>query len=313
MRRLSGTVWQSPMLALLALCAATATAAFAADSPTAPAGSPKTMTDVLAASKPSDWRALDPENTLYMELARGRVVIELAPRFAPNHVATIRALAREHYYDGLVIERVQDDYVAQWGDPDDRRSTGTVPRSLAAEFSRSSDGLEFVRLPDPDTYAPETGFVDGFPAARDPPSHLAWLTHCYAMVGAGRDNDANSGGGRELYVVIGHAPRNLDRNVTLLGRVVQGIEQLSSLPRGSGPLGFYKNPSERIPIRSIRIAADLPESQRSRLEVLRTDTQTFTELIESRRNRREEWFKVKADRIDVCNIPLPVRSATQPD
>lgn len=308
MRRLWRARRRSPLLTLLALCAAS-TSALAADSPAAPAGSLKTMADVLAASKPSDWRALDPENTLYMELASGRVVIELAPRFAPKHVLTIRALAREHYYDGLVIERVQDDYVAQWGDPDDSRSTGTVPRSLAAEFSRSSDGLDFARLPDPDTYAPETGFVDGFPAARDPASHLAWLTHCYAMVGAGRDNDANSGGGRELYAVIGQAPRSLDRNVTLLGRVVQGIELLSSLPRGSGPLGFYAHPSERIPIRSIRVAADVPEAQRARLEVLRTDTQTFTDLIESRRNRREAWFKVQADRIDVCNVPLPVRSA----
>jgi peptidylprolyl isomerase len=297
------------MRTLLALCAATAVA-FAADNPAAPAGSPRTMADVLAASKPSDWRALDPENTLYMELASGRIVIELAPQFAPNHVATIRALAREHYYDGLVIERVQDDYVAQWGDPDDRLTTGTVPRSLAAEFSRPSDGLDFVRLPDPDTYAPETGFVDGLPAARDPTSHLAWLTHCYAMLGAGRDNDADSGGGRELYVVIGQAPRSLDRNVTLLGRVVQGIERLSSLPRGSGPLGFYNHPSERIPIRSIRVAADVQELQRSRLEVLRTDTEIFTELIESRRNRREEWYKVQAGRIDVCKVPLPVRSAT---
>jgi peptidylprolyl isomerase len=87
------------------------------------------------------------------------------------------------------------------------------------------------------------------------------------------------------------------------------MEQLSSLPRGSGPLGFYKQPSERIPIRSIRIAADVPESQRSRLEVLRTDTRTFADLIESRRNRREEFFKVQAGRIDVCNVPLPVRSA----
>lgn len=308
MRRFSGAACRSPLLTLLGLCAIAS--ALAADGPTTTRTRSKTMADVLAASKPSDWRAIDPENTLYMELASGRVVIELAPRFAPNHVATIRALAREHYYDGLVIERVQDDYVAQWGDPDDRRSTGTVPRSLAAEFARSSDGLEFVSLPDPDTYAPETGFVDGFPAARDPTSHLAWLTHCYAMVGAGRDNDANSGGGRELYAVIGHAPRSLDRNVTLLGRVVQGIELLSSLPRGTGSLGFYEHPSERIPIRSIRIAADVPESQRSRLEVLRTDTQTFTDLIESRRNRREEFFKVQAGRIDICNIPLPVRKAT---
>lgn len=313
MRVFSGALCRAALL-IVSLQAAAIANGVAADSTRAPAAPPKTLTEVLAASKPSDWRPLDPQNTLYMELASGRVVIELQPRFAPNHVATIKALAREHYYDGLVIERVQDDYVVQWGDPDDRRSSGSVPSSLAAEFSRSSDGLDFIRLPDPDTYAPETGFVDDFPAARDPASHLAWLTHCYAMVGAGRDNDANSGGGRELYAVIGNAPRSLDRNVTLLGRVVQGIELLSSLPRGSGALGFYQHPSQRIPIRSIRVAADVPESQRSRLQVLRTDTQTFTDLIESRRNRREEWFKVPAGRIDVCNVPLPVRPApTAPD
>jgi peptidylprolyl isomerase len=268
---------------------------------------PKTMAEILSASQPSDWRPLDPQNTLYLELASGRVVIELAPKFAPRHVAHIRALAREQYYDGLVIERVQDNYVVQWGDPDDKRSTGPVAKAVAAEFSRPAEGLEFTLLPDPDTYAPEVGFVDGFPAARDRRLHLAWLAHCYGMVGAGRDNDADSGGGRELYAVIGQSPRQLDRNVTLLGRVVQGIELLSSLPRGTGPLGFYQHPSERIPIRSIRIAADVPEPQRSHLEVLRTDTRTFDDLIESRRNRREEWYKVPAGRIDLCNVPLPVR------
>jgi peptidylprolyl isomerase len=273
------------------------------------AGVPKTMADVLKGSLPTDWRGLDPQNTLYLELASGRVVIELAPQFAPRHVAHIRALAQARYYDGLVIERVQDDYVAQWGDPDDKRSTGSIAKTVTAEFSRSSEGLDFTPLPDPDTYAPEVGFVDGFPAARDQQRHLAWLTHCYGMVGAGRDTDADSGGGRELYAVIGQSPRQLDRNVTLLGRVLQGMELLSSLPRGTGPLGFYQHPSERIPIRSLRIAADVPESQRSHLEVLRTDTKTFGDLVESRRNRREEWYKVPAGRIDVCNVPLPVRLA----
>jgi peptidylprolyl isomerase len=306
MRNSSDAAARWPLLALLALSAASARA-LAAEPATQAAG-PQTMAEVLAASAPSDWRALDPQNTLYMELPSGRVIIELAPRFAPNHVATVRALAREHYYDGLVIERVQDDYVAQWGDPDDKRSSGAVPRSLAAEFTRAADGLELIRLPDPDTYAAETGFVDDFPVALDPPSHRAWLTHCYGMVGAGRDNDADSGGGRELYAVIGNAPRSLDRNVTLLGRVVQGIELLSSLPRGSGAMGFYQHASERVPIRSVRVAADVPESQRSQLEVLRTDTPTFTKLIESRRNRTESWFKVQAGRIDVCSVPLPVRS-----
>src|SRR5205814_3825312 len=125
---------------------------------------------------------------------------------------------------------------------------------------------------------------------RDPKSGKIWLAHCYGMVGAGRDNAADSGGGTELYVVIGHAPRHLDRNVTLLGRVVQGMELLSALPRGTGPLGFYEKPEQRLPLKQVRVAADVPPSERTALEVFRTDTPAFQKLIESRRNRPEEWY-----------------------
>src|SRR5213075_454885 len=78
---------------------------------------PLTMADVLANSKPTDWRPLEPENTIYLELTNGRVIIELAPSFAPQHVANVKALAREQYFDGLAIFRCQDNYVTQWGDP----------------------------------------------------------------------------------------------------------------------------------------------------------------------------------------------------
>src|SRR5579885_1958140 len=98
------------------------------------ATAPLTMAEVLAAAKPDDWHALDPENTLILEFARGRVVIELAPAFAPNHVANIKALVRERYFDGLVVERVQDDYVVQWGDPDGKRPIKTAKRTLGPEF-----------------------------------------------------------------------------------------------------------------------------------------------------------------------------------
>jgi peptidylprolyl isomerase len=268
---------------------------------------PRTMADVIAASKSSDWRSLDPQNTLYLELPSGRVIIELNPTFAPRHVANIKTLAHEHFFDGLAIVRAQDNFVVQWGDPDKTHSLGKAQEVLAAEFSRSAKDLPFTVLPDPDTYAPEVGFVDGFPAAREPRTHLAWPVHCYGMVGVGRDNDVDRGGGTELYVVIGQAPRQLDRNVTLVGRVVLGVEQLSTLKRGTGAMGFYEKASERTPIRSLRLAADVPEAQRTPLEVMRTDTQTFTDLIESRRNRREEWYKVPAGRIDVCNVPLVAR------
>lgn len=272
-----------------------------------------TMAEVLASSHPSDWRPLDPENTLYMDLDSGRVVIELAPAFAPQHAANVKALVREKYYDGLAIVRVQDNYVVQWADPNSEkpnaaRKIQSAQRNLPPEFERPLDPkLPFTRLPDPDTYADEVGFSDGFPVARDPRSGKMWLVHRYGMVGAGRDNAPDSGGGTELYAVIGHAPRQLDRNVTLLGRVVQGIELLSALPRGTGPLGFYEQPSQHVPIKSIRIAADVPEPERTQLEVLRTDTHTFKQLIESRRNRHEDWFHFSVGRIDIGNVPTPVR------
>lgn len=269
---------------------------------------PPTAADVIAASPASDWRPLDIKHTLYMELPSGRVIIELAPQFAPHHVANIEALARQGYYDGLAIVRSQDNYVVQWADPDGKRPVKNAQRTLAAEFERPSRGVPFNPLPDPDTYAPEVGFSDGFPAALDPKLARAWLVHCYGMVGAGRDNDVDSGGGTELYAVIGQAPRHLDRNVTLVGRVIQGMELLSTLPRGTGPLGFYEKAEQRVPIKSIRVASDVPPAERTELEVMRTDTPTFAAYVESRRNRREEWFKVPAGHVDVCNVPVPVRS-----
>ncbi len=278
----------------------------------APKKSP-TMADVLAASKPADWRPLDPENTIYLELTNGRVVIELASVFAPNHVANIKALVRERYFDGLAFLRCQDNYVVQWGDPDaerpdKKRKIQTAKAKLAPEFDRALEPkLPFTKLPDGDVYAREVGFSEGFPVARDPKSKRMWLVHCYGMVGAGRDNPPDSGGGAELYVVIGQAPRHLDRNVTLVGRVVQGMELLSSMPRGTAAMGFYDKPEQRTPIISIRVAADVPEGKRARLEVLRTDTPTFQALVESRRNRREEWFHFQAAHIEVCNVPIPVR------
>jgi peptidylprolyl isomerase len=267
------------------------------------------INDIVQASAPSDWRTPDPQNLLYMELPSGRVIIELAPSFAPQHVNNVRALAREQYFDGLSINRAQDNYVVQWGDPEDphRRPVRRAKARLPAEFSRRSEGLAFDVLAEKDVYAPEVGFSGGFPAARDTAQGEIWLAHCYGMVGAGRDDDADSGGGTELYAIIGHAPRHLDRNVTLLGRVLRGMEYLSSLPRGTGEMGFYESPTQRMPIRSIRVAADVDVAQRTNVEVMRTDTATFARVVESRRNRRDAWTKVPAGHIELCNVPLPVR------
>jgi peptidylprolyl isomerase len=274
---------------------------------------PSTTAEVLAQAKDKDWRKLDLENTLYLDLAAGRVVIELAPAFAPNHVANVKALVREKYFDGLAIVRAQDNYVVQWGDPNAEkpelaRKIMVGKKTLAPEFDRRTEGrMPFTTLPDGDVYAPEVGFSSGFPVARDVRSGRMWLTHIYGMVGAGRDNAPDSGGGTELYVVIGHAPRHLDRNVTLLGRVIQGMELVSTMPRGPAPMGFYDKPEMRTPIKSIRVASDVPENERAQIEIMRTDSPAFRDYIEARRNRREPWFHHRVGKIEIGNVTVPSR------
>lgn len=289
-------------------CAVAAPARHKVEQPKTPQASKFSLSDLLKNSSASDWRPLNPENTLYLELAKGRVVIELAPDFAPRHAENIKSLVREGYFDGLAIVRSQENYVVQWADPDEKREVKTAKHKLDGEFTvKYAAKLPFTRLPDADGYAPQIGHANGFPAGRDPKNGTAWLAHCYASVGVARGTESNSGDGTSLYVVTGHAPRQLDRNITVVGRVVQGMELLTTLPRGTGPLGFYEKAEERTPIKAMKIAADVPEIERSNLEIIRTDTATFQSIVEAQRNRGGDWYKVPAGYIDLCNVPLPVR------
>ena len=269
---------------------------------------PPTMSSVLAASSAADWRQPDPENLLYLELASGRVIIELAPDFAPRHAANIRKLVRGDYFAGAQVLRVQENYVVQWGLADDKALPPGAEASLVMETRQPvSAGQRFTALPDGDVYAAEVGFSQGFPVARDPAGKQRWLAHCYAMVGVGRGMEADSGNGSSLYVVTGHAPRHLDLNITLVGRVLHGMEHLTTLARGTGALGFYEQPEQRVTILSTHLAADLPVAARTQLEVMRTDTERFKTLISARRNRHEAWFLDPVGRIGLCNMPVPVR------
>jgi len=285
------------------------------------AGSPKgslskdgytpSFAQILSESKPAEWRRPDPENLLVMQLPSGRIVMELDPDYAPLHVANIKTLVRERYFDGLAVVRVQDDFVAQWDDPEaddggDRRkvrSLGTAKATLPPEFTRPiAPSLPWVTLPDGDFFAPEVGFSDDFPAARDPTRNETWLVHCYGTLAISRDNPPDSGNGSGLYVAIGQAPRRLDRNLTVVGRVIEGMERLSALPRGHGPLGFYRHPKERTPILDIRVAADLPPLQRPNIEILRTSSPTFQRLLDATRNRHDAFYATPPGKVDICAV-----------
>ena len=267
--------------------------------------------EVIANAPATAWRPVAPENLLVMDLQEGgRIVIELAPAFAPVHVANMRRYARAGWWNEATIYRVQDNYVAQWGNGDANvpLPDGVVQRP-PAEYERPLAGLAPRPLGFPDSYAPLTGFVDGWPMAWDPARRMAWLTHCYATVGVGRDLHPDTGTGGELYAVIGHAPRPLDRNIANVGRVIEGIALLSARPRGTGNLGFYQADRGETPIRiaRVRIAADMPEAERPHFEVMRTDTPTFAAYLRGRANRGGTFFRVPAGGVDICNVSVPAR------
>ena len=282
--------------------------------PADPPKPPRSAAEILAQSPAADWQALAPESTLQMELPQGQVLILLAPRFAPRHVANIRALVRGGYFDGLAVLRVQDGFVTQWGDPDGdaperaRALPEKAQAKLPAEFSIPLAGLPLTPLAETDGWAPLNGYVDGFPVAADPKSGRAWLAHCYGMIGAGRGMDADSSNGSELYAVIGHAPRTLDLNITTVGRVIKGIEHLSSLPRGGANMGFYDRPEQRLRILRVRLLADMPAAERPAMELLKSDSATFAALQQARR-QRSGWFVHNPGRTELCAAPVPVRPA----
>jgi peptidylprolyl isomerase len=269
-----------------------------------------TPNDIVAASPASAWKTIPADDLLVMDLAKGgRIVIQLAPAFAPVHVANIRALARGHYWDGATVYRVQDNYVAQWGQNEsDKPWPAGVTAKPPAEYTRALKGLTTIKpLGSPDPYAPGAGFADGWPVAYSPKGGWADLTHCYGSVGVGRDLSPDTGTGGELYAVIGQAPRQLDRNIALVGRVIDGIDRLSSLPRGTGDLGFYKEKAQEVPIASVRLASEMAAAERPSYEYMDTESPSFARYLHVRANRHDSFYDHPAGGVDLCNVQVPVR------
>ena len=275
----------------------------------AQAPKPLTPPEVVAAAPASAWRTISPDELMIMDLANGgRVVVQLAPQFAPVHVANIQALARAGYWTGATIYRVQDNYVAQWGlNESDKPWPAGVTAKPPAEYTRPLRGLTIKPLGSPDPYAPGAGFADGWPIAYDAKAGWANAAHCYGYVGAGRGLSPDTGTGGELYANIGHAPRHLDRNIALVGRVIEGIDRLSSLPRGTEALGFYKDKAQYVPIASIRLASQMPAAERPAFEYMDTMSASFAQYLRVRANRRDDFYIRPAGGVDLCNVQVPVR------
>ncbi len=243
-----------------------------------------------AADDAGDWRKVDPDNLVLIDTKYGETAVELAPGFAPKHVERMRALIRAHFFDGLTFYRVIEGFVAQGGAGEDTASTKDKPADpeiekkwpkLKAEFEHPSAGRagKFTPLGSPDLFARQVGHVDGFPTGRDPKTRTQWMIHCAGTFAFARDDAADTAT-TEFYIVIGEAPRRLDRNLSAFGRVIDGMQYVQKLERGDPAVdnGVIADKAKRDAIVSMRLASDIPEAQRPAYEVMRTDTKAFCRL-----------------------------------
>jgi len=294
---------------------------------------PPTPDSVIAAASAGEWRAIDPADLAVMTLAPDRdgkprrIVIQLLPPpFSQGWVENIRTLARAHWWDGTSVYRVVDNWVAQWGDGEDNEAQARpLPpgMNVVAESDYVTpvqpgpeDGRDFILTPQReeivinrwlDSYT-VTAFVAGWPIGLDDSGgRTAWPVHCYGSVGVARDLSPDTGTGAELYAVIGHAPRQLDRNIAVVGRVIEGIEHLATLPRGRGDAGVYDDAALRVPILSVRLGDELAEDERPRFEYLASDSESFARYVQVRANRNDAFYRTPAGGVDLCNVQVPVR------
>ncbi len=291
---------------------ATALVAAAVQAAPVPApASPPTATQIADAAPASAWAAISDDDVMLIEFVDGkRVAIWLASGFAPAHVANIRTIARAGWWSDASVYRVQDNYVTQWGDATEAKPPAPgINLTPPAEYEWPASSRSITPNPFADAYARVTGFsADGWPVAGD--GKQQWLPHCYGMVGVARNLAPDTGTGGDLYTVIGHAPRHLDRNIAVVGRVIEGMAALSALPRGTGGgLGLYEDAAMRVPIARVTIASDVPIAQRPRFQFLTPTSSEFARYVAARANRTPPFFTVPSNAADLCNLPVPVRVA----
>lgn len=255
----------------------------------------------------ADWRAIPDDELLVVTLGTGKqVVIRLAAALVPQHVGNVRALARARWWDDASVYRVQENWVAQWGDATEKKPlpAGVTDRP-AAEFEIAAF-RPAVSMSKADSYSTASGITaDGWPVATN--GTQAWLTHCYGMVGVARDALPSTGSGAELFTPIGQSARRLDRNYTVVGRIVEGMQYLSALPRSDAAMGMYASVGERTPITAVRLASDMPAGTRPHFQYRAADNPRFAAAVAKREH--PEAPMVGLGGAAVCDVLPVVRRA----
>lgn len=258
-----------------------------------------------APDRSTDWRQVPAAHLMLIETEHGQIAIELNADFAPNHVEQMQTLARNGVYDDSAFYRVIDAFVAQGG-LQDETVIADYP-TLENENDRPLSDAPFTPLGNPDLFAPIVGHMNGFAVGRSESLNREWLLHCPGALAMARDEDPDSGG-TEFYIVL-DAQRYLDRNLTVFGRVIDGMEYVQKLKRGDRAIesGVIQAPDKGDAILSIRMAADLPDATRPVYRVMDTHTEAFEAAKTAKRVRDETFFYRKPPEVlDICGFDVPI-------
>lgn len=267
---------------------------------------PELTAEEIASATSPDWRDVSPENLILVETAHGDIAIELNPDFAPNHAAQFRQLVRDDVYNGAYFYRVIEAFVAQGGLKDDE-AIEPYP-TLINENDRALSDAAFVPLGNADLFAPVVGHIDGFAVGRSETLEKEWLLHCPGALAMARDTDPDSGS-TEFYIVL-DAQRYLDRNLTVFGRVIDGMQYVQKLERGDRAVenGVIQAPATGDEILSMTVAADMAEAIRPRYQVQAVPSQAFEDAKTAKRVRDEDFFYRKPPEIlDICGFEVPMQ------
>jgi len=255
--------------------------------------------DVIKNAKAHEWQTVSTQNILKITLPTGSAYIKLNPELAPKHTAHIKELAREGFYKDTNVYRFVEGFVAQGGDSSGNKKIQTANKTVPAEFYlETTQPFKITELKG-DGYAPVTGFLNGFAVAQNQTHTQTWQVHCNGVFAMARDNDINSAS-TEFFVTIGQGPRYLDKNITVFGRVLEGMEHFNRLQR---------TPTDGVafnPITNVQVLADV-KNDKSVFKVMKTDSVSFKQLIDARKNRTEPWFVQSYNYVDVCAMPIPTK------
>lgn len=265
-------------------------------------------TTAIYAQDDTHWYQVPQSDLVYLQTTQGPVIIALTDSIAPQHAQRFRELVKSGFYNNRYFYRVIEGFVAQAGSNGTHRA-GDSTAPLPAEFTASSvEGFYEVERPAP--FAPVSGFINGFAAATTPDRQRYWLAHCPGTVAMARDNKADTGA-TEFYVVLGQAPRHLDRNMSVFGRVVDGMAALQKLPRGSADNhGVLKDFSEASELIDARLGTDVPKYRRRQVALQLPGHSDYQKKVAEARAMSNPFFvdDALAPRpIDICYYHPEVR------